>query len=382
MDAKRVAHVITGLDTGGAEMMLYKLLSRYDRAAFASEVISLTGVGVVGQRIKAMGIPVSALGMSRKVPSPSGVMRLVRRWRRDPPDLVQTWMYHGDVVGGLAAKMSGHMPILWGIRQSNLDPAGTRRRTIFTARIGAWLSPWVPTRIVCGSQAARRTHEAMGYSSDKMIVIPNGFDLDEFRPSQQARKFVRRALGIGEDAVLIGMVGRFDPQKDHHNFVSAAGLLHADIPDVRFLLCGDGVTWENHELVQWIEAAGVRSRFHLLGRRDDMATLNAALDVAALSSWGEGFPNVIGEAMACAVPCVVTDAGDSALIVGETGRVVPPRDAAAMAAAWRELLEMPVETRRALGLAARARIEAEYGLQAVAARYEQLYREVLDRCAA
>src|SRR6185503_9929721 len=130
---------------------------------------------------------------------------------------------------------------------------------------------------------------------------------------------------------LIGLVGRFDPQKDHRNFIAAAAILHRSCPDVHFLLCGDNVTWENAKLRGWIEETGLRKQYRLVGRRQDMARLTAALDIGtSSSSYGEGFPNVIGEAMSCGVPCVVTDIGDSALIVGQTGRVVPAQNPEAL----------------------------------------------------
>ena len=362
--------------------MLYKLLSRTDRTRFAPTVVSLTGDGAVGDKIRALGIAVYTIGMARRVPNPVGVLRTAGRLRRIRPALVQTWMYHADVVGGLAAKFAGGIPVLWGIRQSNLEPPGTRRGTILTARAAALLSHRLPVQIVCGSEAARRTHRALGDAPEKMVVIRNGSDLDDFRPSARARAGIRRELDISEDVPLIGLAARFDPQKDHRNFVRAAGLLHGRLPEAHFVLCGEGVTWQNDRLVHWIDAAGIRGSCHLLGRRADMERVNAALDIAVSSSWGEGFPNVVGEAMACGIPCVVTDVGDSAQIVADTGRVVPPRDPGALAGAWGELLALPAEARRALGLAARRRIEQHYSLGAVVTQYEDLYHRVLGaQCA-
>lgn len=373
----RIVHVITGLDTGGAEMMLYKLLSLTDRTRYAPSVVSLTGGGPVGDRIEALGIPVETLGMARGVPDPAGLLRLAVRLRRIRPALVQTWMYHADVVGGLAAKLAGNVPVLWNLRQSSLDRAGLGRGTLLTARAAAWLSHRIPVRIVCGSEAARRAHGALGYARDRLVVIPNGFDLDMFAPSASARAAVRRELGIGGDVPLIGLAARFHPQKDHHTFIRAAGMLREWLPEAHFVLCGNGVSWQNSRLAGWIDEAGVRDNCHLLGSRADMPMIDAALDVAASSSRSEGFPNVIGEAMACGVPCAVTDVGDSAQLVGDTGRVVPPRDARALAQAWQALLAMPAGDRRDLGAAARRRIGQCYSLQSVVRRYEDLYDRAL-----
>lgn len=376
----RVAHIITSLETGGAEVMLANLLSCMDRAAFEAEVISLTDKGPVGMRIEALGIPVRALNMQRGKVSPSGLFRLARWLRESRPDLIQTWMYHANLAGGLAAKLAGRVPVVWGIHASRLDPATTRTQTMWTVRLSAWLSSWLPARIVCVSEASRRLHESLGYARGRMLVIPNGFDVDTFVPDAEARASVPRELGLAPGTPLIGMAARFDPQKDHENFVKAAALLHVRMPDVHFLLCGAGATPDNKTLVDWIRAAGLESHCHLLGKRDDMPRLIAGLDLTTTSSsYGEAFPMVIGEAMACAVPVVATDIGDSAHIVGDTGLTVPPRDPQALAGAWADILARGADERRRMGEAARARIQREFTLESVTARYQGLYREVSEK---
>jgi glycosyltransferase involved in cell wall biosynthesis len=373
----KIVHVISGLTTGGAEMMLYRLLSFRNDTALAAEVISLVTIGSMGEKVRALGVPVRALGMRRGVPNPSGLYRLVRWLRKDPPDVIQTWLYHADLIGGLAAKLAGGIPVAWNIRHSNLDAIGDKRLSRWTAYTCARLSRWLPTRIVCCSEASQRTHIALGYAADRMVVIPNGFDLTAFRPDPAARLSVRQELGIPAEAPLIGLVGRFHPQKDHRTFIHAAAQLHAHAPEARFLLCGDEVTWKNTELASWLEVAGIRQNCHLLGRREDIPRLTAALDIASSSSaYGEGFSNVIGEAMACGVPCVVTDVGDAAHIVGDTGRIVPPRNPQALAQEWRALMEIGQEGREGLGHAARRRIEEHFNLPAITARYEKLYEEL------
>ncbi|MGQ0645700.1 MAG: glycosyltransferase family 4 protein [Elusimicrobiota bacterium] len=370
----RTVHVIAGLAVGGAEVMLFRLLSRLDRDAFEPEVVSMTGDGPLAEKIRALGVPVSGLGMRRGVPDPRGLARLAVRLRARRPGVVQTWMYHADLLGGLAAKLAGGPPVVWGVHHSNLDPAFNKRSTLFTARACARLSRALPARIVCCSEASRRVHAALGYDAAKMAVIPNGFDLAEFKPDPEARASVRRELDLPEDALLVGLVGRFDPLKDHRSFAAAAARMKT--ARVHFLLCGDGVEWGNPDLVRAVDAAGPRSRFHLLGRRGDVPRLTAALDVAASSSLGEGFPNAVGEAMACGVPCAVTDVGDSGAMVGETGKVVPAGDPEGLARALDELLALPIEGRRRLGEAARARVAEFYSLSRAATRYESLYKEI------
>lgn len=370
----RILHLITGLSTGGAEMMLYKLLSATDRIRFKPVVISLTDIGPVGEKIQAMGVPVHALGMSRGVPNPAGIFTLARWLWQAKPDLIQTWMYHADLVGGLAARFAGNIPVVWGIHHSNLDSEGNKRTTIWTVKTCARFSHWLSVKIVCCSEASRRVHTPLGYDPDRMVVIPNGFDLNLFKPDLEGGDLVRQELGIHKDTILVGMAGRFDPQKDHLNFIKAAVLLQKDIPDVEFLLCGDDITWENQKLSKWIDGTGLSKYFHLLGRRNDIPGIMTALNIGSSSSYGEGFSNVVGEAMACGTPCVVTDVGDSALIVGDTGIVVPPKDPDAMSLAWKKLIKIGKDKRQKLGHDARLRIRENCSLPAVVKRYEELYK--------
>lgn len=370
-----VAFIITGLDTGGGEMMLEKLLAHLP-ASIHPCVFSLTTAGDIGPRLRARGVQVEALGMRRGLPSPLAWLRLVRRLRALRPDVVHTWMYHADLLGGIAARAAGVHAVLWGLRQSNLDPALNRRSTLAVVQLCAWLSGLVPVRIACAGVSARDAHVRAGYAADRMVVIPNGFELDRFRPDAAARAAVRDELGVPADAPLIGVVGRFHPAKNHRGFIEALPALRARWSGLYAVLVGEGVDASNSDLAGWMARAGVADRCLLLGRRDDVPRLMAALDVLALPSLGEAFPNVVGEAMACAVPCVVSDVGDAAEIVGDTGRVVAPGDANALASALAGLLEMPVIDRAALGARAQQRIRARFDIHRVAAIHEEEYRRI------
>jgi glycosyltransferase involved in cell wall biosynthesis len=376
----KVTHVITGLDTGGAETMLYRLLLHTDRAAYESEVISMTDIGAVGEKIRALGVPIRALGMRRGVPNPLGVLRLARWLSQYSPDVLQSWMYQADLVSGLAARLAGGMPVAWGIHNAYLEPRSVKRIKLWTVRACIWSSGWLPSRIVCCSEASREVHARLGYPHKKMIVVPNGADLAAFRPNPEARRSVCEELGLRVETPLIGLVARFDLPKDHRTFVQAAGLLHTRVPEAHFILCGDSITRENPQLTEWIDEARVRSRCHLLGRRLDVPRLSAALDVAtSSSSFSEAWPLAVGEAMACGVPCAVTDVGDSSVIVGDTGRVVPPKNPQALADAWHGLLTLGPDERARLGQAARRRMEEHFDLLGAVAKYEKLYEELALR---
>lgn len=372
----RIVFIITGLSTGGAEMMLFKVLARLDRKRFAPYVISLTTLGELAPRIAALGIPVGAVGLKAGLSSPSGFFRLVRLLKRLNPDVVHTWMYHADLLGGLAARLAGVSAVAWCIRNSNLDKDKTKFSTRAVVGLCALISKWVPARILSCSEKARQVHVACGYAVAKMVVVPNGFDLSQFKPDLAARHRVRSELGITNQTPLVGLIGRFDPQKNHVGFFEAAAILHRQMPQVHFVLVGHGIDIHNVALMQAITQAGVLANTHLLGLRNDMPALMAALEVLASSSYGEAFPNVLGEAMACGVPCAVTDVGDSAYIVGDTGRVVASGDMHGLAAALGELLALSLPEKAALGECARARVEEHFEICAIVRRYENFYENL------
>jgi glycosyltransferase involved in cell wall biosynthesis len=371
----KLIHIITDLDLGGAETMLYRLLEHIDRARFQNQVISLIPTGVMGDKIKAMGIPVHSLGMRPGKPSLFAFLRLMNLLRKERPDFLQTWMYHADLIGGLAGFLM-QIPVVWGIHNTSLDPLFVKSATIRVAHLNARLSGWLPRKIISCSETSRRVHIEIGYPAKKIFVIPNGFDLSIFKPDPTARLALRRELKLSADKLIIGLVARFDPLKDHKNFVEAAGQFFFHYPQTHFLLCGKGITWQNEPLVRWIESAGIRENCHLLGRRDDIPIVMAGLDINTLSSIGEAFPNVLAEAMACGVPSVTTDVGDAAEIVGDTGIVVPARDAQALANGWERLVKLSGQERQELGQRARERIQTHFQIGEIVQRYEKLYGQL------
>ena len=371
----RVLHVITGLATGGAEMMLWKLVSGGADSRIDHAVLALGVPGPVGERVTRAGVPVHSLEMRGRVPFPRHVARLRRIVAAEAPDLLHGWMPHGNLAAWVASLGRG-VPVIWGIRQSLYDLAYERWTTRGLIRLAARLSRR-PARIVYNSHPGAEHHEALGYDPVRTAVIPNGFDTDAFAPSVEHRCRVRAELGIPDDAIVIGMIARYDPMKDHRNLLEAAALLTGAGPVSHYVLAGRGVDEANAALVRARATAGLEGRMHLLGERADTARLFAAVDVAVLASYSEGFPNVLGEAMACGTPCVSTAVGEAPWIVGDTGRLVPPRDPAALAEGIRSLITLDPAQRRALGAAARHRIESRYGLAAVRAQYARLYQDVL-----
>ena len=372
----RIVHIITGLGSGGAEAMLCKLVAELHAKMFQQHVISLSDFGNAGEDIRRLGVPVTALGMRRDRPNPLAVVRLIALLRATEPHLVQTWMYHANLIGGIAARRVLGLPVVWNIRRGRLDRRTDRRGTLWTSRACAALSRKMPAQIVCCSHSSRDWHCRHGYARSKMTVIPNGFDLSRFAPDADARRAVRAELGIPDNSAVLGLVARFDPPKDHETFVRAAALVHRHMPEAHFVLCGERVDSTNTQLTSWIRSVGIQNSCRLLGPRRDVKRIFAAIDILSSTSIIEGFPNVIGEAMACEVPCVVTDVGESSRIVGDAGRVVAPKDPAATARACIDLLSMPRQARVELGIAARRRIADEFSIQSVARQYSNLYEDL------
>ncbi len=375
----KTLHVITGLKTGGAEIMLFKLLSRIDYGMHKARIISLIGGGPMRERMLSIGVVVDSLNMRHGIPSLMALWRLREIMSRCRPDLIQGWMYHGNLAASIAGWFCpNNPPVVWSVRQSLYDLKHERLLTRWVIRVNAWLSVRADT-IIYNSLTSARQHEEFGFDASRTHIIPNGFDTEVFRPDERARSFIRRELGVADDAILIGLIGRYHPMKDHANFLNAATILSKDFPNVLFLLAGHEVVVDNPTLGSMIEELRLGGRVFLLGERNDMAQLHAALDIASCSSWSEGFANVIGEAMSCGVPCVVTDVGDLAWITGDTGRVVVARDSAALAAAWRDLLRLGRDGRQELGMRARQRVIEYFSLRSVVKQYEDLYERLIAR---
>jgi len=371
----KILHIISGLSTGGAEIMLYKLLSVIDRDIFEPVVISLTGYGSLGNNIKNMNIPVYKMKMNAGFPNPYKVWGFIKLIRKINPELIQGWMYHGNLAALLAKWiLLNHVPLLWNIRHTPDDLKKEKRLTALVIRLGAKFSSH-PDRIIYNSKVSAQKHESMGYSDKHKNIIPNGFNCEQFKPFDNAKSKLCYSLGLKKNTLLIGLVARYHIMKDHVSFLHSAGKLNKTYPEIHFVLVGQGVDKNNHLLIKLIEDLKIRKNVHLLGKRMDMDKITAGLDVAcSSSSWGESFSNAIGEAMACSIPCVVTDVGDSAWIVGDTGIVIKPRDEKALTEAWIELIELGPKGRARLGRSARQRVIEYFSINIVIKQYEDLYR--------
>jgi len=376
----KIVHVITTLEAGGAQRMLYKLAVNSRQPTWEYAVVTLSGGGVMERYFREHDIPVYSLGMRQGVPSIGALNKMNQFFREWQPDLIQGWMYHSNVLASTAEWMTNcDVPILWNVRHSLHDIKEEKLLTQLVIWWSKWLSS-TPETIIYNSAVSARQHENIGFDSSKTRVIPNGFDLRKYRPDSDKRAHIRAELGISDETVLIGKIARYHPMKDHENFLRAAAKIVNRSSDIHFLLVGSNVDHSNEKLGSVVKELGLGTKVTLLGERHDIPAITAALDIATLASaWGEGFPNVVGEAMATGVPCVVTEVGDAGRAIGSTGKVCPPRDSDALANAWKHLVDLGEEGRRKLGDRARKRAEEKYSINQIVRRYETLYSDTMAK---
>ncbi|WP_187639850.1 glycosyltransferase family 4 protein [Achromobacter insolitus] len=374
----RVLHIITGLGQGGAESVLFRLAT-YPEANVEHVVVSLTDEGIYGERLRAAGVAVHVLGMKRGRVSLGGFLALRALVAAERPDAVQTWMYHADLIGGLAARLAGVRAIAWGIRNSGEHLERSSRSARMVLRACALLSGRIPKAIVCAAQKSAERHADKGYDRARMVVIANGYDLSRYAPNAEARSRVRAQWGVPQDVPAIGCVARWDPLKDHANLLRAIAALVRDGRDagLRCVLIGRGMDTDNAELGALVDKLGLRDRLVLAGPSDDVPAAMNGLDLHVLSSCAEGFPNVVAEAMACGVYCVVTDVGDAAYIVGDAGVVVPPEQPEALARGIETALrEVAARGRERAGEAGRARVLENFDIARMVQSYIAVWRRI------
>lgn len=369
-----VCHVISSLNLGGAETVLYRLCTADRRNHHV--VISLMGEGHYGPLLRQAGVDVECLDMPPGRVTGRGVRRLWRIIRARRPDVVQTWMFHSDLVGGLAARAAGVPRVYWGIRSGKLLWTSGQRITSVLRLLNAAVSWVVPTAVICNSAYAVRVHRAIGFRPSRFRVVPNGIDVNLFRPDDELRRRVRSEWNVPEGMPLIGTIGRYNPYKGYGTLFSALSLLRREGLTFQCALVGTGMDAGNAALVSQLEAAGLLDCVLLSGPRPDVPSVMNAFDLFSLSSVAEGFPSVLIEAMACGVPCVTTAVGDAPQIVGDTGWVVPPRDAGAMASALRSALasfsggRLPTERREET----RNRVVSTFSLDRMVAGFSSIWQ--------
>lgn len=375
----RLMFVITGLGVGGAEAMLVKLLGQKSFADDEIIVVSLLGSGAWSTEVNELGHRLEHLGISRSFSTWGRVFELYRLIRTFKPDLIHSWMYHADLVAGIMGKLAGVRHIIWSIRQSNLARDYNKLSTLFVVKFCAFLSPFIPSKILSNSTVARHSHIEVGYKASKIHVIPNGFDLERFRPDKALRLAFRLRYSIDELTPLVGLVARFDPIKNHAGFFEAARTIHKTMPNVRFVLAGNDITADNQTLMAMIDKAGLRQQTYLLGTQNDIASIMNGIDLLLSSAHGEAFPNVLGEAMACGTPCVATDVGDCKTIIGDTGVVVGAGDMRKLATETIAILSLSIKERSMFSIASHKHIKRYYEIGKIASDFKVFFLQVYKK---
>lgn len=374
----RVVHVISGLGMGGAENVLWNLVSQSDPSRLHHSIISLTDDGIYGNRLRSTGADVVSINFRRWQVLPANFLKMGRAIRDFRPDVIQTWLYHGDFLGTLAARIFvPTVPVFWGLHLFNLEPSINPKPIVLLYTACAVLSWKLPDAILACSDSAAQNHIQVGYARGKIRIVYNGFNTALFASDNADAAAIRRELKIPQDALVVGIVARFDPQKDHRTFLRAAKILRESEPRAHFVMCGTQITPENSILREWIRECELKEVVHLIGPRADIHRVYRAFDLASLSSLGEAMPMTIGEAMSSGVPCVATDVGDTRLLIGDTGLVVSPGDPDALAEGWKSILSLSEPRRREQGMRARDRIQRNFSVETMIAGYEKLYHDAL-----
>ncbi len=372
----KVAHISTGLETGGAEVQLKRLLSELDKNKFEMMVISLDRETYLADSIRELGIPVHSLALKQ---TPFNIRKAYTLLKEFNPDVIHGTMYEGGVVGTVFSKfLPKQPPVIWTVHEplEHYDKEPIRKRM----QLRLWgLMSKMPACIMYVSHINQEQHLDWGFDNTKSIVIPNGVETSRCFPNKPKGMEVRKSLGIPEDVFVIGKIARFHRQKNHIGFLRSAALLAKKHPEVHYMLVGTNVDENNKELVSLRDELGLKDKVHMIGNRQDIPDVVNAFDLATLTSFGEAFPLTLGEAMVSEVPCVATDVGDNDYIIGDTGIITPVNDDKAMAAAWQKMVEMDKDEFARLGKAARQRCLDNFTLDQQVKQHQDLYEALYDK---
>ncbi|AUR53123.1 glycosyltransferase family 4 protein [Aquella oligotrophica] len=371
-----VLDIITGLGGGGAERVLYNLITHSQANCFQHIVISLTDMGEYGEPLKGRGIEVHCLYLNKN--PILGIYKSYKLIKLISPDIIQTWLYHADFLGLIIGKLAGIKNIIWNIRASVLPNNKGFYKTKFIRRLCSVLSS-LPTAIIYCAESARKEHGRIGYKNKQEVVINNGYDLDKFKYCELTRREKRKKYNISEKDIVIGNIGRFDYTKNHELLLHAFAEVKKYISSFKLVIVGRGIDSNNAKLMEWIKEYALEDNILLLGHIPDVEHLYPMFDILVSSSRVEGFPNVIAEAMASQIPCIVTNAGDSAHIVGDIGIIVPIDSVTELSAAILNMLNQNKIELYQKGLCARNRVADNFSLTTMVIKYENLYQQIIDK---
>ena len=370
-----ILHIITGLGRGGAEANLFRVISA--DADNRHSVISLTDIGEYGRKFRDVDVDVSALNLRSSL---FGIVRGVstlRSWiASQSPDVVQTWLYKADLFGGLAAWLAGHRAIVWNIRSSPPSIRFTRPETLITLILLAMFSWWLPSKIVACGENPRRAHSKLGYRTSKMVVIPNGLDENRWHRDVGVRRRFREDISVSEDTLVFGQIANYHPRKRHSLLLRAFKVLTDEVPNVHLILGGEYVDSSNHDLTSLVDELSLSGVVTLAGKQRNSRHMLEALDVLVSPSAWEGFPNVVLEALFMGRPCLVSNAGESARVVGPGGWVFTPETVKGLAHHLIQSARIGASALREVGESGREHARHTYSELRMVQGYQRLWLEV------
>lgn len=362
----KVVHLITSLGLGGAERQLKALVTDPEKSILENVIVSMKDEGAIGKQLAGQpGVYIYCLNLHKSI---LGLWKLYKILRSERPDILLTWLYHADFLGIIIGKLARVPHIVWNVRCSNMDLTQYSWRTTLIVKILKYLSP-LPDAIITNSHAGRVFHTKLGYKSKRWVRIPNGIDTDYFKTDKASGLKLRQSLDIPKDAIVVGMLGRVDPMKDYPTFLKAMLKISRTYKNVFSIVAG-----KDTDTAKW---PILPPRMIRLGTWEKVPEFLNALDVMVLSSaFGEGFPNVIGEALACGIPAITTNVGDAALIVQNQAQIVPSGDVEKLFLALKEMLALSSKARIAIGQEGRERILTSYSLSIMRKRYTSFYKNL------
>jgi len=372
----KILHIITGLGRGGAETLLYQFCI-HDKE-YEHIVISLSGTQDYSLKLRRLNISVHSLNFSNSKISIKGLYKLYKLIRQIKPDIIQTWMIHADMVGGIVGRLAGIKNIFWGVHHSNLTGRKSKNTTRLIIKVNSILSYFIPKKIIYCANSSKKIQESIGFKKSIGVVISNGYNTNIFKNNDTFRKSFRNEHNISDDTFIIGHVGRYSPLKDQTTLIEAFHILEQKGYKFKLVLVGTNLDRNNIDLVSFLNKKELSDKVLLLGRRDDIPKIMNGIDLFVLSSITEAFPNVLNEAMACGTPCVSTNVGDSSLIIDSTGWVTQKKNQKVLANSITEAYEEK-KLKNTLWLkrklACRDRIVKNFSLEEMIKRYKDIWRE-------